>query len=67
MKEPYKISEVIERLQELQNEYGDLDVYACTSNGCYIPRPITSYSNIQVEERNGYVHRVVIDTAITRS
>lgn len=60
MKEPYKISEVIERLQELQNEYGDLDVYACTSNGD-IPSPITSYSNIQVEERNGYVHHVVID------
>lgn len=60
MKEPYKISEVIERLQELQNEYGDLDVYSFTSN-CYIPSPITSYSNIQVKELNGYVHHVVID------
>lgn len=60
MKEPYKISEVIERLQELQNEYGDLDVYSFTRNGD-IPSPITRYSNIQVEELNGYVHHVVID------
>lgn len=60
MKEPYKISEVIERLQEIQNEYGDLDVYACTSNG-YIPSPITSTSNIYVKDRDGRAHHVVID------
>lgn len=60
MKEPYKISEVIERLQEIQNEYGDLDVYSFTSNG-YIPSPITRTSNICVKDEDGRAHHVVID------